>query len=74
VIDRRRADYLDRHVAAARRSGVPVEGHFVWSLLDNLEWLGYQQRLGFVHVDHASRTRTPEASYHWYRDVIRCRG
>jgi beta-glucosidase len=74
VEDQRRIDYLADHVAAvesARRSGVPVDGYFVWSLMDNLEWVaGYRQRFGLIHVDHATGTRTPKDSYYWYRDLI----
>ncbi len=74
VRDQRRIDYLADHVdavMAARESGVPVDGYFVWSLLDNLEWVeGYRQRFGLIHVDNATGTRTPKDSYRWYRDLI----
>lgn len=74
VQDRRRIEYLDQHIDAvllARRAGVPVDGYFVWSLLDNLEWVaGFSQRFGLVWVDEESKERTPKDSYHWYRDRI----
>jgi beta-glucosidase len=74
VEDTARVDYLDAHIAAvarAVRSGVDVRGYFVWSLLDNFEWAeGYHQRFGLVHVDFETGTRTPKASYGWYRDLI----
>ncbi|MPZ52060.1 MAG: beta-glucosidase [Acidimicrobiia bacterium] len=74
INDQRRIDYLDAHIAAvgdARGQGVPITGYFEWSLLDNLEWVaGYGQRFGIVHVDFETMTRTPKASYHWYRDRI----
>ncbi|NND03552.1 MAG: beta-glucosidase [Acidimicrobiia bacterium] len=74
VRDQERIEYLDSHiaaVAAARERGVPVDGYFVWSLLDNLEWVeGYRQRFGIIHVDHATGTRTPKDSYYWYRNRI----
>ena len=61
-----RIDYLDRHFAAARRAiaeGVPLEGYFVWSLLDNYEWaMGYAKRFGLVHVDFDTLERRPKAS------------
>jgi beta-glucosidase len=44
----------------------------VWSLLDNFEWAeGYARRFGLVHVDYATQKRTPKASYHWFRDLLR---
>jgi beta-glucosidase len=74
VRDDRRIDYLDRHIGAvldAIDAGVPVDGYFVWSLLDNLEWVaGYEQRFGLVWVDHTTQRRIPKESYRWYRDVI----
>jgi len=73
IDDRERIDYLASHIAAMRRAeGVDVRGYFVWSLLDNFEWAeGYHQRFGLVHVDFATGARTPKASYHWMRDLIR---
>ncbi len=72
--DDRRIDYLADHIGAvdaAVEAGVPVDAYFVWSLLDNLEWVeGYRQRFGLVHVDHATGTRSPKDSYYWYRDLI----
>ncbi len=74
VADQRRIDYIASHidaVAAARRRGAPVDGYFVWSLLDNLEWdSGYGQRFGIVWVDHSTGERTPKESYRWYKARI----
>jgi beta-glucosidase len=74
IDDARRSEYLRVHieaVVAARERGVPVDGYFVWSLMDNYEWaLGYTQRFGIVWVDHDSGMRVPKASYHWYRQRI----
>jgi beta-glucosidase len=74
VDDQRRIDYLDGHIRAvadAIAAGVDVRGYYAWSLLDNFEWAeGYHQRFGLVHVDFATQTRTPKASYAWYRDLI----
>ena len=65
--DPERISYLNLHlqkVAQAAREGVPVQGYFAWSLLDNYEWaLGYEKRFGLVHVDFDSLKRTPKSSY-----------
>lgn len=59
-------------VRAAIADGVPVQGYYVWSLLDNYEWaLGYDKRFGLVHVDFESLQRTPKASYHALKRAIR---
>jgi beta-glucosidase len=75
VDDQDRIAYLDAHVRALHRAseaGVDVRGYFVWSLLDNFEWAeGYARRFGLVHVDYATQKRTPKASYHWFRDLLR---
>ncbi|MFM9379157.1 GH1 family beta-glucosidase [Gordonia sp. VNK21] len=74
VDDADRIGYLDGHlraVAEAIDGGADVAEYTVWSLLDNFEWAdGYRQRFGLVHVDFADGTRTPKASYDWYRRVI----
>jgi len=74
VHDHRRISYLDSHIGAigiARDRGVPVDGYFVWSLLDNFEWsLGYSQRFGLVWVDHSKGHRVPKGSFEWYRNRI----
>lgn len=68
VEDEGRVTYLARHLAAVQRAiaaGAPVQGYFIWSLLDNYEWsLGYDKRFGLVHVDFETLQRTPKASYH----------
>ncbi|MCK0439767.1 GH1 family beta-glucosidase [Gordonia alkaliphila] len=74
VTDTERIAYLDGHlraVAAAMAAGADVHEYTVWSLLDNFEWAdGYTQRFGLTHVDFATGTRTPKASYDWYAGVI----
>ncbi|MCS6770924.1 MAG: GH1 family beta-glucosidase [Kiritimatiellae bacterium] len=75
VKDQRRIDYLASHIDAcerAKRDGAPLDGYFVWSLLDNFEWqCGYRQRFGIVWVDWSTLQRIPKDSAFWYRDRIR---
>lgn len=74
VQDRQRIAYLSGHlqaVADAADDGVPVDGYFAWSLLDNFEWeRGYTKRFGLIRVDYDTLKRLPKASAHWYRSVI----
>lgn len=78
VDDPLRIWYYREHLRAAREAigrGADLRGFFAWSLLDNFEWsLGYAKRFGLVHVNFATQARTPKASGHFYRDVIRTNG
>jgi beta-glucosidase len=75
VDDQDRIRYVADHLAQVHDvigEGVPVEGYFVWSLLDNFEWAhGYPARFGIVEVDRQTLERRPKASALWYRDVCR---
>jgi beta-glucosidase len=72
--DPERIDYFAAHFRAAARAiedGVPLEGYFVWSLMDNFEWAeGYRLRFGMVHVDYPTQTRLLKSSAHWFARVI----
>ncbi len=78
VHDPQRIDYLHRHIEQLRNAadeGVPVQGYFQWSMLDNFEWAeGYRKRFGLVHVDYQTQKRTPKDSYTWYKEVIATNG
>jgi beta-glucosidase len=74
VRDERRRDYLREHIqalAVARMLGVPVEGYFAWSLMDNFEWAeGYSRRFGIVYVDYPSQRRIVKESGRWYAELL----
>ena len=74
VLDPDRIDYLNGYITAvanAIRAGVPVQGYFAWSFLDNFEWAeGYSKRFGLVYVDYPTQTRTPKSSAYWYQSLI----
>lgn len=69
VDDPERTAYLQSHVDACRQAvarGLPLQGYFVWSLIDNFEWAwGYTRRFGIVHVDYDTQVRTPKTSGRW---------
>jgi beta-glucosidase len=74
VRDARRLAYLREHVqamAVALMLGVPVEGYFAWSLMDNFEWAeGYSRRFGMVYVDYPSQRRVVKDSGRWYAELL----
>lgn len=77
VLDLHRRDFLRNHLREVHRAiadGVPVDGYFLWSFIDNYEWEdGYQRRFGIVHCDYATQVRTPKLSAHYYAEVLRAR-
>ncbi len=78
VDDPEREAYLHEHLLEAKRAideGVPLQGYFAWSLLDNFEWsLGYSKRFGLVYVDYSTQERTIKRSGRWYAGVTRENG
>ncbi len=74
VHDPRRVEYFRGHLAAilqAKNEGVPVDGYFAWSLLDNFEWaMGYEKRFGLFWVDYANQKRLPKDSAHDFKRIV----
>jgi beta-glucosidase len=73
--DPERINFLKRYLGAfekAKKEGVPLEGYFYWSFLDNFEWAsGYSKRFGLIYVDYARDClRVPKSSYHWLRKKL----
>lgn len=74
VYDENRKEYLENHIAQmllAKQEGVPVNGYFVWTLLDNFEWAeGYAPRFGLIHVDFETQKRVIKDSGLWYGEFL----
>ena len=74
VYDLDRISFLRNYLIQLQRAiseGVPVKGYFLWSLMDNFEWIfGYDKRFGVYHVDFQTQARTPKLSAAFYRDVV----
>ncbi len=72
--DEKRPEFIRRHVdevIRARADGVPVNGYFYWSLLDNFEWGdGFWPRFGLVEVDYRTMERTMRKSAAVYKKII----
>jgi beta-glucosidase len=71
VKDTQRVAFLEQYLAQvlrAKQEGVPVEGYFIWTLLDNFEWAeGFFPRFGLVHVDFDTQERIIKDSGWWYK-------
>jgi beta-glucosidase len=75
VDDADRIMYLRNYLGQFRRAaaeGYPLDGYFLWSLMDNFEWAdGYTKRFGIHYVDFATQRRSPKLSAAWYKELIR---
>lgn len=74
VHDPNRIDFTHRYLLELEKAvdaGVPVEGYFHWSFMDNFEWgHGYNERFGLVYVDYETQQRIPKDSALWYKEWI----
>lgn len=53
------------------RNGADVRGYFIWSLMDNFEWVhGYKNRFGLYYVDRKTLNRTPKLSARWFTSFL----
>ncbi|XP_077227896.1 beta-glucosidase 18-like isoform X1 [Tasmannia lanceolata] len=72
--DRQRVEYLRSYLASlnvAMRQGADVRGYFIWSIIDNFEWLnGYSLRFGLYYVDYDTLKRSPKLSARWYKRFL----
>lgn len=75
LVDTDRIAFLRSYLRELQRAtgeGVGVRGYFLWSLIDNFEWIvGYKNRYGLFHVDFETQQRTPKLSSRFYAEVIR---
>ena len=74
VYDLDRIMFLRNYLVQLQRAiaeGAPVRGYFLWSLMDNFEWIwGFEQRFGLYRVDFQTLERIPKLSVEFYRNVI----
>ncbi|KAL6903507.1 hypothetical protein ACP4OV_004320 [Aristida adscensionis] len=72
--DKGRIEYLDAYltkVAKVLRDGADVRGYFIWSLIDNFEWVhGYTLRFGLYFVDYQTLDRKPKSSSQWFKRFL----
>ncbi|HKP55020.1 MAG TPA: family 1 glycosylhydrolase [Chloroflexia bacterium] len=63
-----------RQLHKALLRGIPVEGYFAWTLMDNFEWSeGYrpESAFGMIHVDRDSLERVWKKSALWYSELLK---
>ena len=74
VYDLDRIMYLRNYLSQLQRAtseGVPVKGYFLWSLMDNFEWIfGFEKRFGVYRVDFETQARVAKLSASFFRDVV----
>ena len=78
VHDPRRTRFYQDHlaqVARAQADGMPVEGYFCWSLMDNFEWAeGFVPRFGLTYVDYLTQRRIVKDSGRWFQRFLGAAG
>ena len=78
--DTKREAYIVGHlkqIHRAQRDGLPVEGYFHWSFIDNFEWNeGFAMKFGLVGIDpdDPDLKRVPRPSAALYSRIIRQNG
>jgi beta-glucosidase len=72
--DATRAEFIPQSLERLRvlkSAGVPVQGYFHWSLLDNFEWIsGYKPKMGLCSVDRTTFMRTLKPSASVYAQYV----
>ncbi|CAA3027241.1 Probable inactive beta-glucosidase 14 [Olea europaea subsp. europaea] len=72
--DVKRINYLKSYLAflaRAIRNGADVRGYFLWTLMDDFEWVnGYSVRFRIYRVDPQTLNRTPKLSASWFRNFL----
>lgn len=74
LYDLDRIMFLRNYLTQMQRAiteGVPIRGYFLWSLMDNFEWIvGCGKRFGLYRVDLETQVRVPKLSAAFYHDVV----
>jgi beta-glucosidase len=60
-----------QEVLRAKNEGVPLDGYFNWSFIDNYEWAeGFEKRFGLIYVDYPTGKRIIKSSGYWFREFL----
>ncbi|XP_058218324.1 beta-glucosidase 18-like [Rhododendron vialii] len=74
LVDVKRVEFHKAYLASlarAIRNGANVRGYFIWTLMDDFEWLhGYNLGFGLYYIDRKTLQRMPKLSAKWYTDFL----
>jgi len=74
VHDPLRVQYFQQYLSQilkAKQSGIPVNGYFAWTFIDNFEWAeGYKMRYGIVYNDIQNQKRIVKDSGLWFQSFL----
>jgi beta-glucosidase len=74
IHDSKRVAFLRDHFTMAQNliaEGVPIKGYFVWTFMDNFEWIhGTAKRFGVVRTDFDTLERIPKDSAQFCASVF----
>jgi len=76
--DDQRPRFLLTHLAQLHRAieeGLPIQGYYHWTLVDNFEWAeGWGLRFGLIELDPETQARRTRPSGHLYAEICRTNG
>lgn len=74
VHDPMRVQYFQQYLSQilkAKQNGIPVNGYFAWTFIDNFEWAeGYKMRYGIVYNDIQNQKRIVKDSGLWFQSFL----
>jgi len=59
-------------ILKAKNKGIPVNGYFAWTFIDNFEWAeGYKMRYGIVYNNFENQKRIVKDSGLWFQSFLK---
>lgn len=75
IHDHQRKEYHQNILKITQKAivkGIPVNGYFAWTLVDNFEWReGYTPRFGLIYNNFETQQRTIKDSGLWFRSFLK---
>ncbi len=74
INDAQRVAYYQQYllqILKAKQQGIPVNGYFAWTFIDNFEWAkGFEMRYGIVYNDIQNQKRIVKDSGLWFQSFL----